>query len=316
MLGFSLAKDSFQFVEIQYIEGKPVVQRFAHRTTPEPFNLENALRTENLDPFKQIIQEAVDVFQLNGPVAVALDNRLAFVKKFLVDLAMPDDELEEQLNWEFRQIFPEASLGEYQFVYERLPGGFYANLDAVLTVAYRERLLETVQELFRPTGLQIAHVDLDIFAALYAVNRLYGIREFDLCVLADVRSDVAKLQFVRKGEFFDLHTARYSDLEENSEAVFQSDETAAKLINKELRRKLLEYFSEEQDKPIDMLFLFGDRASSDMADYLAMSPAREIILVEPFKKLEMNISESGISDEDMLSSKYTVGVGSALRTVF
>ncbi len=316
MLGFSLAKDSFQFVEIQYVEGKPVVQRFAHRPTPVPFSLEHALKPDNQDPFKQVIREAVDVFQLRGPVAVSLDHRLAFVKKFLVDLAMPDEDVEEQLNWEFRQIFPEASLGEYQFVYERLPGGFYDHLDAVLAVAYRKQLLDVIQELFRPTGLEVAHVDLDVFSALYAVNRLYGTREYDLCVLADVRGDVAKLEFVRKGEFFDLHAARYSDLEESQEMVFQSDETAAKLINKEIRRKLLEYSSEDQEKPVDILFLFGDRASEEMVDYLAMSPAREIVLVEPFKKLEMNISDSGISDEDMLSSKYTVGVGSALRTVF
>ena len=315
MLGFSLERDVFQFVEIQYREGKPVVQRFAQRETPLPFTLRNAFQEEHFGAFQQVIQEAVDIFQLNGPVAVTLDNRFAFVKKFLVDLAMPDEEVEEQINWEFRQILPESSLPEYLYTYERIPGGFYENMDALLAVAYRRQVLDLVKRLFQPTGLEVAHLDLDIFSALYAVNRLYGTREYDLSVLADVRDDVTKLEFVRKGEYFDLHMARYSELEESEEQHFQSSESVAKLINREIRRKLLEFFSEDREKPIDLLFVYGPRADGELIDYLAMSPAREIALVEPFKKMELSVAEQGMSEEDVLSSRYTAGVGAALRSV-
>ncbi len=317
MLGFSLLRNSFQFVEIKYQEGKPVVERFANRKTPVPFDLANAIQEENLLQFQTLIQEAVEVFQLNGAISVALDSRMAFVKKFLVDLAMQEQEIEEQVNWEFRQIIPESSLSEYQYVYERLPGGFYQNLDAVISVAYRKKVLEIIETLFQPSGLQVALVDLDIFSALYAVNRLYGTREYDLCVLADVREDQTKIQFVRKGEYFDLHIARYSELEEGGDVpVFESAETVAKLLNKEIRRKLMEFYSEDKEKPVDVLFVFGDRAGSELVDYLAMSPARDIVLVEPFRKLELNLTDSELQQDEMLSSRYTVGVGAALRTIF
>ncbi len=46
-----------------------------------------------------------------------------------------------------------------------------------------------------------------------------------------------------------------------------------------------------------------------------MSPAREIALVEPFKKMELSVAEQGMSEEDVLSSRYTAGVGAALRSV-
>lgn len=313
MLGFSLLKHSFQFVNVEYREGRPVVERFASRRTPVPFNLENALKEEQRAHFRGIIGEAAEVFKLKGPVVVSVDSHLAFVKKFLVDLGAELNEIEEQLNWEFRQILPEPSLEEYQFVFDRLPGGFYEGQDAVVAVAFRKTLLDTVRDLFAPAGLEVQWIDLDVFSALYAINRLYGTREFDLCVLVDVREDLAKIQFVRKGEFFDLYTVKFSELEENEVHTFDSPESVAKLLKKEIQRKLIAYKLDSEEKPVDTLYLYGEKADQNMADVLITDSARDVVFVEPFQKLEMDVPEE--SSQEVFSSRYTACVGSALRSV-
>jgi Tfp pilus assembly PilM family ATPase len=82
-----------------------------------------------------------------------------------------------------------------------------------------------------------------------------------------------------------------------------------------MRRKLLEYRLDSEDKAIDALYLFGEKANSDLVDYLAISPAREVVLVEPFKKLEINSELVGYSEDTPLSSEYTISIGSALRAI-
>ena len=316
MLGFSLLKDSFQFVEIDHKDGKPVVQRFAKRSVPIPLSHDNLLNEDFHNRYKQVILEAVEEYNLAGPVVISLDSQLAFVKKFLVDLSLEEEKIEEQLNWEYRQIFPQSSLSEYNFVYAHLSAGLDGNKAEVLAVAFRKDLAKAVKMLFGQTDLDLKQIDLDLFSALNGLNELYGTAEIGLSALADVRRDTLKIQFIRKGEFFDCHKISIaSEGEESNGEAFDSDESLSRLLNKEMRRKLLEYRLDSEDKAIDALYLFGEKANSDLVDYLAISPAREVVLVEPFKKLEINSELAGYSEDTPLSSEYTISIGSALRAI-
>ena len=241
---------------------------------------------------------------------------MAFVKKFLVDASSEEAAIQEQLNWEYRQILPQTSLSDYNFVYERLSDGGNESKDGILTVVFRKDVITAVERLFEGTGLQLKKLDLDLFSALYGLNELYGASEKELSVLADVRSDTLKVQFVRGGNFFDCHSISIAseDEESNSEA-FESEESLSKLLNKEMRRKLLEYRLDSEEKAIDVLYLFGEKANADLADYLAISPAREVVLVEPFKKLEISSELEEYSEDTPLSGEYMVSIGSAMRSI-
>ena len=315
MLGFSLFKDSFHFVEIDHKNAKPVVHRFAKRSVSIPLSCENLLNGDSHNRFREVIREAVEQYHLNGPVMLSLDSQLAFVKKFLVDPAIEKGQIEEQLNWEFRQILPPDSLSEYNFVHERLSSGFDETKTEILSVAFRRDMVDAVSALFEETPLDLKQIDLDLFSALNGLNQLFGTSEIELLVLADIRKDTLKIQFVHKGEFFDYHKISIgSDNEETESEAFDSEESLSKLLNKEIRRKLLEYRLDNDEKAIDALYLFGEKANSDLVDYLAISPAREVILVEPFKVLEIDPGMDGYSEDSPLSSEYTTSIGSALRS--
>ncbi len=316
MLGFSLLKNSFQFVEIQYQNGKPVVHQFAKRATPVPFKPQSILESNTQAQYHHLIEDATHFYKLTGPVVVSLDSCFVLVKKFLMDIAIPEEQIAEQLNWDCRQILPEDAIAEYQFSSERLTGGIYPNQDAFLVVTMRKMLVEAVKNLFAGTSLTLKYLTLDLFSALYGINRLYGIREHDLCFLADLRHDAVKLLVARKGDFFDVHKFGVSEqAEDNSLELFDSDENLAKLLIKEIRRKLLEYRLNSEEKVIDTLFLYGERANADLVSNLQNSPAQEVQLVEPFKKLELDADKKSFKDGVPISSEYTICVGSALRSI-
>ena len=134
-------------------------------------------------------------------------------------------------------------------------------------------------------------------------------------VLDDSRKDTLKLQVVRKGQFFDFYKITFnSEDNEQSIASVESDETLSRLLNKEIRRKLLEYHLDEE-KAVDSLYLFGEKASRDLADYMTISQSREVVLVEPFKMLELDPEISDLSTNVPLSSEYAISIGSALRSI-
>ena len=314
MLGFSLLKRSFQFVDVQYQEGKPVINQFAKRDTPVPFNQTSVLDGNSRDEFRNIIEEAINYYNLDGPIVVTVDSQVAMIRKVMVDTTLPDDELDEQVNWEIRQIIPEDSLADYQYVYENIPGEYYENQKALLLVLFRKDVLEAVKNLFSGTPLEVKFVELDLFSALYGTDRIFGIKERDLCVFADLRKDAIQFLTVRKGEFFDSFRMSFNnETDESDLELYESEENLANLINKEVRRKMLEYKIETDDNPVDYLFVFGEKANSGLVEQLeSNSPAKEVTLVEPFKKLELNPDIETFPES---SSEYAICVGSALRSV-
>lgn len=314
MVGFSLLKNSFQFVDIQYREGKPIVNQFAKRATPVPFSSSSVLNRDLKNDYRNLIEEAINFYNLAGSVIVTLDSQMAMIRKVMVDLSLPDDQLDEQINWEIRQILPEDSLADYQFVYEVLQGGFSEHQKALLLVLFRKDVIQAIKNLFSDTPLELKFVELDLFSALYGTSRLYGIKEKDLCIFADLRKDAIQFLSVRKGEFFDTFRMNFNHNSDESELeLYESMENLANLINKEVRRKLLEYKIESDQNPVDNLFVFGEKANSELIERLKInSPAKEVTLVEPFKKLELN---SDIDTFPEHSNEYTVCVGSALRSI-
>ncbi len=315
MIGFSLLKNSFQFVEIENPNGKPAIKRFAKRPAAIPFTNESLLNNAAHQTFKELIDEAVKQYELKGPVMVALDNQLAFVKKFLIDRELSFDQIEEFINWEYRQIFPDQSLKDYQFVYEKISNEFFGDKDAVVSVAVRKDITQAVRNLFDNPQIELKYLELDLFSALNGIKHIYKIDEKDFVVLADIRQDTLKIQFVRKGKFFDFYKIAFnSENNEQSIAAFESEETLSRLLNKEIRRKLLEHQLDEE-KAVDSLYLFGEKASPDLADYMTISPSREVVLVEPFKMLELDPGISDFSTNVSLSSEYSICIGSALRSI-
>lgn len=316
MLGFSLLKNNFLFVDIQYQDGKPVVNQFAKRATPVPFTPESVMDEISKSEFRTLIEEAINFYKLSGPVAVSLDSQFAMVRKIMVDLTFSEAETEEQIVWEMRQIIPEESLSNYQFIYEELPGGYYQDQKALLFVLFRKDLLATVKELFLDSPLTVQFVEPDLFSAMYGTNRLFGTREYDLCFLADLKQNALKAVAVRKGEFFEQDQILFNQDDEEQEAMtYDSDESLANLINKEIRRKLLDYGLEE-GKQIDLLFLYGERANSNLVDIVQEnSPAKEVVLIEPFKKLAVNPEIASQVEDLTASGEYLVCVGSALRSI-
>ena len=90
----------------------------------------------------------------------------------------------------------------------------------------------------------------------------------------------------------------------------------ANLIIKETRRKLIEYRLESEEKPVDTLYLFGEKANSLLLEKLESNiPAKEVVFVEPFKKLELNPNIENSKETVPTSSEYTICVGSALRSL-
>ncbi len=316
MLGFSLLKNSFQFVDIQYQEGKPVVNQFAKKATNIPFTQTSMLNASLKGEFRKLIEEAINVYKLEGPVIISVDSQVAMIRKVLIDLTIPEDEIEEQIEWEVSQIIPEDSLSEFLYVYEALPGGYSEARKAFLLVIFRKEILESVKKLFLDTPLSIQFVELDLFSTLNGANRLFGIREQDLCFIADLRRDITKLLAVRKGDFFDSFVISFNEDSEEPEAKKNdSAENLANLMSKEIQRKLVEYQIEPEGNPIGILFLYGENSNLELVKHLEDSNiAKEVVILEPFNKLELNPEIENLSENGMASHEYSSCVGSALRS--
>ncbi len=84
---------------------------------------------------------------------------------------------------------------------------------------------------------------------------------------------------------------------------------------KEIRRKLLEYQMDPEKVPIESLFFFGEKSNDTLVKYLENNgQAKEIVVVEPFKKLELNPEIENLSEKELASSEYSSCIGSALRS--
>ncbi len=316
MLGFSLLKNSFQFVDIHYQEGKPVVNQFAKKATNIPFTPTSLLNDSLKSDFRKLIEEAINFYKLEGPVILSIDSQVAMIRKVLIDLTIPESEIEEQIEWEVNQIVPKESMSEFLYVYETLPSGYYEAKKAFLLVVFRKEILEAVKKLFLDTPLSIQFIELDIFSAFNGANRLFGIREQDLCFIADLRRDVIKFLAARKGDFFDsCLTSPNNDSEEQEANKYDSAEDLANHMDKEIRRKLLEYQIEPEGNPIETLFLYGENSNLELAKHLEDSNlAKEIVILEPFNKLELNPEIDNLSEKGMRSHEYSSCIGSALRS--
>lgn len=316
MIAFSFLRNSLNFVEMVHENGNPAIRQFAKRSSSPTFIHENLTDEQSQQSFKKLIREAVEQYRLDGQTVVSMDSRLAMVKKFLMDSGTEDEQVFDQLRWEYHQIFPDTVVNDYSLVFERISSGFFEDRDEILSVAIRKDILDSITSLFDDTSLSVSRVEIDLFSAHHGINQIYHIDPNELSALADIRRDAIKIQFVRESEVFDFHDITLTKDGENANSeAFESAESLSRLLNKELRRKLMEYRLGNEEKAINTLYLFGEKANSELADYLAASPARNVLLVEPFKKVEMTANLGEMSEAVALSSEYIISIGSALRLI-
>jgi len=288
MIGFSLLKNSIQFVELVEQEQTYQIRKLECRKLPIPLTLKAFSDSEQLNALSEFSKELVTSAQLSGEVSIAVDNSLTLIKKMPVDANIGSQDLEKQILWECQQFVPAASLADYRYIYQKLIHASEDNVDYLLLVVFRQQLLEGIKQLLEKLGLSLSQVEVDWLALIRAGNCFYELDKKRLVCLANIGADVIQLLFLQYGEYYFSHRVSLQESEETSElSAWDSPENLARLLQKEIRRVLMENRFDIENQPIEDLYLFGERAESEIIDFLRNETALHVDIMLPQEKLEV-----------------------------
>ncbi|GBD94088.1 competence protein A [bacterium BMS3Abin05] len=305
-VGAVFLEDILQLVQIARKEdGGWKLEKFVQEKFPHKFRLLTLSDDARFGDLKEMVQGVLGRDSWAENTSVAIDHELLFVKETSVDPGLPEDEKKKQILWESQQFLPENLSGDYKVSF----AGINADDTFVVLVLFRKLVLERIQQILQGAGKTFGFMDVDTFSAMTAIEKLFDPKG-RLVGLADVRKKAVQLTFLKDGNYFRSREVKFADSEED---VFESDQNLANLLNKEINRLLLDAEIHESDSPVSQLYVFGERAASELVSALEGGPSLEVKLADPFKSIKIEEDLQSAVDKIENPANWLIGFGAALQ---
>ena len=237
---------------------------------------------------------------------------MLLIKQFKMDLGLNEADLHQQVEWELSQILV-SSRDEYNVGCERL-GPTSGKLENVVVAAVRKSIVLYLKEIFMQTPLNLAGIDVDLFAAIRALSCTEEELPNGLTALVDINERGIDFSLINEGMY--LNSSEISNLRANGDRMNfleGSSEEIAKVVNDEIIRLLDNLDNTRIPKSLAKVYLTGDRVESDIIPHLQkLQGTAEIGFADPFRKIEKRLSAESESLIKLHPEMFLASVGMVL----
>lgn len=314
--GISIADDVIKFVEIERAAiNQARITRIFQTNLDSPLN---AFTIQNDSTVRYIGEQIGDIMQSLkfrlSKVIFTLESPFALIKKVVIDRELEDEDVIDQVDWEVKQ-FSYSTEDEYIVDFDRYERFHPAGLQELVIVSVREKIVQQIKKLFQAARLPVQVIDLDIFAAIRAIEFNYGLRAGEDIAIVDVGNQVLKFTLLKDREFFDYREIFPSAIsQEMSSFGAFDDNNLFNVISTELKKFILNSNFSSQIESVNRIFLHGNMMRGNILEMLRNNYDVRIDILNPFREIKM---AQAVTVDEKISAhpeSFAVCIGSALRT--
>lgn len=267
ILGLSISDRSVQAVELE--QDGPANTLLAIDEWENTFPLGGGDDTQGTDQFLEYLAAFMKVNRVKAKrVSVALDTASLFINSFPLEENASRLELNEHVNWELRQFFPDVAPRDFVTDVHVMTSAPAERWRRILSVSVRRRDAYAVQNAMAKLGLALHVLDVDHFSADTALRINYPDAERKVLALVGVKENRIDISLLRNGT---LQSYTYSVIQSNQEIIDQIGE-----VSREIRGiTSISVYGPHLDK--DLLVLIR-RGSSLLVE--ALNPLRHITVAD------------------------------------
>lgn len=310
MICASISENDFRFAQVSD-DVKPLSIKFiANKLLPLQFTPSRLYTSDSIKTFKSIfatIKEEIQEPERELLLSIPSNWVDFFVSK--VDKDIREISVEKILNWNVETRI--GNLIKHKFIqHYPLSENEGASVRNYLTVSYFKELGDILTDAAKDAGFTIKLLDINIFNAASAIEKLQSTAPYKRWGIWLVGSDYHNLLVIDSGEFyqfFDLNINNQSDLFVDRCIFLNSDSN--EIIN-ELNSILKG--SKEELKSLEQLYFYAYE-NSEIFDLLLGSNVKNLKTVDPFEFYKPGESSIESPSAPKVNCQFLDVIGSALR---
>jgi len=310
ILGISLVHDQVRIVEgVKLSANEFQVNKVAHGRVRQAFTFD-VFEDKNMPRrFAEDIMRLCEAHKIEVKnAAFSLDSRMVMVKRLAIDRELKLDDLREHVEWEVRQ-FVISPVDEYVVDFEQLHTDENGDLNSILVVVVRKKVVQFLKKLFKHTDLKLKVVDVDVFSAQRALQVNYDSNSSDKICLIDVEGKKIHFSILKGRNFFLTHEVSTS---ENGAA--EDGLSLTRLISKELRRIILDHQLGKGVEDLNEVYLYGEAVDDSVLEGLQNAYDVHIDCANPFRRIKL-LAQAKEDVSQTRGERYMISVGAALRGI-
>jgi len=290
ILGFSFSGDTVQVVEIVYGEPRSTIHamdEFANVFSNKDYS------NQDVENFSTSISRFMKAFGVKSREAsVALDSGTLFMNTIPMDTDLSQSEVNEHINWELTQFFPEQSPRSFINDIHVLNESAQENIREVLTVSVLRAQADAIQKALSRIGISLNIVDVDHFSAETALRVNYPDTTTKYLGLVGVKRNRLDVSLLRKGV---LESYSYYAVESNQDIVERIG-----ILSREI-------------KGIYSIVAYGPHLEKDLLAQIRRGSSMLVEALNPLRHVEVSETLNLAENLTVPSYRFASAVGVALR---
>ena len=313
--GISLKRDNFKLVEIENSSsGQLRINRLIQVKLNSTLDVNNIQNDLQISEVGKNIFEIVNVFHTKPKHSVfTLESPFVLVKKFPVDSNLAENDLIDQVDWEVKK-FSFSPDDEYIVDFQQINSSSEEPIKEIIVVSVREKIVQQLKKLFAAAKISVGVIDLDVFAAIRAIEFNYDLNAAGLLGMVEIDHSGLQFTILKDKNFHISQELSLSKLNREEQDLAKVDSIElARIISRELKRIVQDYKLGDNLNCLDRVFLYGDMVQDDIIESFQNSFELRFDKTNPFRNLFIG---PNVSIDEKISSHpetFTVCVGSALR---
>jgi Tfp pilus assembly PilM family ATPase len=294
-LGLSISGHGVQAVEIERGNASGILMAIDEWANKFPFDRAVGAEQESQASreFQEYLQAFIKVNRVKATrVAIALDTALLFLNTLPVEDGMPRPRINELIEWELRQYFPEAQPREYITDVHVMSTHREQGWNELLTVSILRRHTIAIREALKALGLTLHIVDVDHFSADMALRINYPDTYRRYLALVGVKENRLDISLMKNGT---LQSYSYTTVKTDQEIV---DQIAA------LSR---------ETKGIYSITVYGPHLDKDLLVQIRRGSALLVEALNPLRHISVSDNLRLADHLSVPSYRFASAVGVALR---
>lgn len=280
MICISLSGEFVRFGQLFKTNEDYTIEIVRKKTLSTPFIPENINDPQLLSALQEVFQEIrADLPVPDRYVAIALPAEWFDLSRQEVDSGLSRENIEEALNWNAaKRLGPVADQKFIQHYLLQRQGG---SDQEYLSVSYFKDLGKLFLDAAEPPGFNIHIMDVNIFSAATAFDRLEQIGLNEKWAVWLVGEQKHSLLVIDSGEFRQLVRFEFSDLENYSILSSTSSDDIGEKVVAEING--IRTFEAEELSAVDRLYYYSHEVDSEFFNMLLTYDVENMKTIDPFE---------------------------------
>ncbi len=337
LVGIDIGSSSVKLVQLKGHKGAFHVANVGVAPLPPEAIVDNTLMDSS--SVVEVIRNLLRGLKVTAKEAACSVSGNAVIIRKISMPTMPQDELEDQIQWEAEQYIP-FDINDVNIDFQILASDEYdAAKMNVLLVASKKDIINDYLAVFNEAGLKLVVVDVDAFAVQNVFELNYEIAPDEVSALINIGASIMNLNIVKDGvslftrdvqmggnlyteelqKQFGVSTDEAEQLKISGAAPDQDRlrETISRInetLAMEMRRSLDFYNSTAGDGKINKVYMSGGGAKIDMlVEVVSQRLGLPVEILNPFRKIKFNEKEFDPEYLQEIGPLVTVAMGLATR---